>query len=41
MFKRLSHQDNEATVKIEFEGEELTAGTNDMVSAALLARLRC
>ena len=37
MFKRISVQDNEATVKIEFEGEPLTAGSNDMVSAALLA----
>ncbi len=37
MFKRLHHQDNEEIVKIEFEGEELTAYSNDMVSAALLA----
>jgi len=37
MFKRLHHQDNEEKVKIEFEGEELTAYSNDMVSAALLA----
>jgi len=37
MFKRMHRQDDEATVKIEFEGEEINADPNDMVSAALLA----
>jgi len=37
MFKRLPGPDNDATVKIEFEGKELVAESNDTVSAALLA----